>query len=72
MNIIRKVLVGIVSELPMSLMIKLSDGRLTTQEIVELSREVAMVVFKVLHAEYGDKDGDGDIDMEDMKQILFG
>ena len=58
MNIVRKIISELIKDLPLSLMMKLSDGKLTTQEAIELSREVGMAVFRVLHDEYKDVDGD--------------
>lgn len=55
-GVIKKIIIGLIKDLPLSLLIKFSDGRLTTQEIMELSREVAMVVFNVLSEEYGDNE----------------
>lgn len=56
MDIIKKIAIGLIAELPLSLITKLSDGRLTASEIVDISRQVATVVARVLAEEYGDND----------------
>lgn len=53
-NILKKVAIGLIAELPLSLLTKLSDGKLTTSEIIDISREVALVVTRVLAEEFGD------------------
>lgn len=69
MNIVKEIIVELVKTLPLSLIVKFSDGRLTTQEIIELSREVAMIAFKVIHDQYGEGD---DVDEVAIKKELFG
>jgi len=56
MNIVKRIMMGLIAELPLSLVMKLSDGRLTTSEIVEIARQVATVVTRVLAEEYGDEE----------------
>ena len=55
-NILKKVAIGLIADLPLSLLTKLSDGKLTTSEIIDISREVALVVTRVLAEEFGDDD----------------
>lgn len=55
-KLFKKILMGLVAELPLSLITKLADGRLTATEIIDISRQVATVVARVLAEEFGDDD----------------
>lgn len=63
-SILRKILMGLVAELPLSLITKLADGRLTATEIIDISRQVATVVARVLAEEFGDEDAKQDLEVK--------
>jgi hypothetical protein len=55
-------------KLPLSLIEKLADGKLTREELMSLVREISVIIGGVLIATYNKQSGD-DLDPSDLEEL---